>query len=127
MVAQIIHCLRKALNINMTPNEILELGNQYREQRNPEKALECYAQALTADRNYAAAFNNYGNVLRELGDPAGSIPFLERAITLEPNFVHAHFNRAVSLLLAGSMNILLAQNHNFHSPGGKVKISKTKP
>ena len=101
MVAQIIHCLRKALNINMTPNEILELGNQYREQRNPEKALECYAQALTADRNYAAAFNNYGNVLRELGDPAGSIPFLERAITLEPNFVHAHFNRAVSLLLAG--------------------------
>jgi Tetratricopeptide repeat len=85
----------------MTPNEILDLGNEYRAQRNPEKALECYAQAFVMDRNYAPAFNNYGNVLRELGDPAGSIPFLERAITLEPNYVHAHFNRAVSLLLAG--------------------------
>ncbi len=87
--------------MHMKPNELIDLGNQHREQRLPEQALACYAQAFVQDRTNAAAFNNYGNVLREVGDPAGAIPFLERALTLEPRYTTAKFNIAVCQLLLG--------------------------
>lgn len=85
----------------MNNNELIEVGNQFRSDNNPEQALMCYAQAMTQDRNYAAAFNNYGNVLREIGDPEGAIPFLQRAIQLDPNNITAKFNLAIAYLLAG--------------------------
>lgn len=85
----------------MTPEELIEQGNQYREQRDPERALECYALAFAKDRRQVSAFNNYGNVLRELGDPWGAAPFLQRAITLYPDFVTAKFNLAIAHLLVG--------------------------
>ena len=76
-------------------------GNTAREQYQPEQALAYYAQALTQDRHHAGAFNNYGNVLRECGDPQAGIPFLQRAIQLDPNSVTAQFNLGVAYLLAG--------------------------
>jgi len=76
-------------------------GNTAREENNPELALKYYAQALTEDRNSASAFNNYGNVLRESGDPLGAIPFLQRSIQLAPHHPTAQFNLAVAYLLAG--------------------------
>jgi hypothetical protein len=90
------------LNIGMTtPSELIEQGNAFREARQPEKSLECYAQAFVMDRTNPAAFNNYGNVLREVGDPMGAIPFLERAISLAPHYGTAKFNLAVCHLLLG--------------------------
>jgi hypothetical protein len=85
----------------MHTEELIDLGNQAREANNPELALTYYAQAMTQDRNSASAFNNYGNVLRECGDPAGGIPFLQRSIQLAPEHPTAPFNLAVALLLAG--------------------------
>ena len=76
-------------------------GNTAREQYQPEQALAYYAQALTQDRHHAGAFNNYGNVLRECGEPAAGIPFLQRAIQLDPTNVTAQFNLGVAYLLAG--------------------------
>ena len=88
----------------MNVEQLIEAGNQAREQNNPEEALRCYAQAFTQDRNSASAFNNYGNVLREVGDPAGAIPFLQRAITLAPTAAVANFNLAVAYLLLGDLD-----------------------
>ena len=85
----------------MNTEQLIDQGNQAREQNNPELALRCYAQALTEDRNSASAFNNYGNVLRECGDPLGGIPFLQRSIQLAPTHPTAQFNLAVAYLLAG--------------------------
>lgn len=85
----------------MHTEELIALGNQAREENDPELALSYYAQALTQDRFSASAFNNYGNVLRECGDPAGGIPFLQRSIQLSPEHPTAQFNLAVALLLAG--------------------------
>jgi ADP-heptose:LPS heptosyltransferase len=92
----------KFLNIAMTADELVALGNASRENDDPEQALAYYAQAFVQDRLNSHAFNNYGNVLRECGDPAGAVPFLQRSITLNPNNPTAQFNLAVAYLLAGN-------------------------
>lgn len=85
----------------MTADELVALGNHHREQDQPEQALACYAQAFVIDRHNSHAFNNYGNVLRECGDPQGAVPFLQRSISLHPDNATAQFNLAVAWLLAG--------------------------
>lgn len=85
----------------MLPNNLIDRGNDLRSQRQYEAALACYAQALVQDRYNSAAFNNYGNVLREIGEPAAGLPFLERSIQLDPQNSVSQFNRAVCLLLMG--------------------------
>jgi Glycosyltransferase family 9 (heptosyltransferase) len=85
----------------MHTEELIDLGNRCREENNPDGALAYYAQAFTQDRHSASAFNNYGNVLRECGDPLGAIPFLSRSMQLAPKHPTAPFNIAVALLLAG--------------------------
>jgi hypothetical protein len=85
----------------MNTEELIAAGTQCREQNDPEGALKYYGQALLYDRNSASAFNNYGNTLREIGDPAGAIPFLQRAVQLVPSAPTPNFNLAVCYLLSG--------------------------
>lgn len=85
----------------MDTEQLIDLGNRARADSNPELALQYYAQALTQDRHSASAFNNYGNVLRECGEPLAGIPFLMRSIQLAPEHPTAQFNLAVAFLLAG--------------------------
>ena len=84
-----------------TTEQLIAQGNTYREQHLPEQALQQYAVAMATDRGSSGAFNNYGNVLREIGDPVGAVPFLQRAIQLDPANVTHHFNLAVAYLLGG--------------------------
>ena len=86
----------------MNSNDLVEAGNQHRANNDPEQALQCYARAFVQDPDCAAAFNNYGNVMRECGYPDRAIPFLQHAIVLNPNNVTAKFNLAVSWLLMGN-------------------------
>jgi tetratricopeptide (TPR) repeat protein len=81
---------------------LIAQGNEYRAQNQPIEALKCYAQAFVEDMDLAAAWNNYGNVMRECGQPARAVPFLQHAIALEPQNVTAHFNLAVSYLIQGN-------------------------
>lgn len=85
----------------MNPDQLIAQGNQLRTDRDYESALACYAQAFAQDRHSSAAFNNYGNVLREIGEPQSAIPFLQHAIRLDPNSTTARFNLAVCYLLLG--------------------------
>jgi tetratricopeptide (TPR) repeat protein len=85
----------------MNTNELIEAGNQHRANNHPEQALQCYAMAFVQDPESSAAFNNYGNVMRECGFPQRAIPFLQHATVLEPNNVTANFNLAVCYLLMG--------------------------
>jgi hypothetical protein len=85
----------------MNSNELVLAGNQHRANHDPEQALSCYAQAFAQDRHNPHAFNNYGNVLRECGDPAGAVPFLQRATQLDPTNTTAQFNLSVAYLLMG--------------------------
>lgn len=94
--------MRAKLNRSVDTELLISQGNHFREQHDPEKALACYAQAFAQNRHHAGAFNNYGNVLRECGDPAGAIPFLQRSIQLDPSNVTAQFNLAVAYLILGN-------------------------
>ena len=81
---------------------LIAQGNTHREQRQPSLALACYAQAFVQDPESVSAWNNYGNVMREMGYPGRAQPFLEHAIRLDPGHETARFNLAVSLLLQGN-------------------------
>jgi len=83
------------------PAKLIEEGNQLRSENRPDQALKCYMLAMCHDPDSSAAFNNYGNVLRECGHPRRGIPFLEYAIILDPTSVTAKFNLAVSYLIQG--------------------------
>lgn len=85
----------------MTAEELIQQGNQHREQREPEQALACYIQAIARDHANPHAWNNYGNVIREMGFPDRAIPFLQQAMVLDPQHVTAQFNLAVAHLLRG--------------------------
>jgi len=89
----------------MNINQLLEQGNQHRSDHQPELALKCYAAILGEDFNHSAAFNNYGNVLREMGYPARAIPFLHAARDINPSDVTAEFNLAVAHLLKGDYEL----------------------
>jgi hypothetical protein len=89
------------LNITMNAEELIAAGTACREHNDYEGALQNYAQAFVVDRQSASAFNNYGNTLREIGDPIGAIPFLQRAIQLVPSAPTPNFNLAVCYLLTG--------------------------
>lgn len=85
----------------MNVNELIHAGNEARANRDPYHALACYTRAVGLDRNSSAAWNNLGNVWRECGQPEVAIPFLKRAIEIDPGMETAQFNLAVAWLLAG--------------------------
>jgi Glycosyltransferase family 9 (heptosyltransferase) len=87
--------------MNQQQIDLIEQGNQARADHEPEKSLRCYAQVLVEDPDNAAAFCNYGNVMRELGHPRRAIPFLQHSILLDPTNITAQFNLAVAYLLTG--------------------------
>lgn len=86
----------------MDTNTLIAQGNDLRAQHRPQEALKCYAQAFVEDPDSSAAWNNYGNVMRECGQPARALPFLQHAIVLEPTSATAQFNLAVALLQLGN-------------------------
>ena len=86
----------------MDTEHLIAQGNTHREQHQPDLALACYAQAFVQDHSNVGAFNNYGNVMREMGFPDRAQPFLEHAIRLDPRNETARFNLAVCYLLQGN-------------------------
>jgi tetratricopeptide (TPR) repeat protein len=87
--------------MNQQQADLIEQGNQYRAQHEPDLALKCYAQVLIEDPDNAPAFCNYGNVIRECGYPERGIPFLQNSIAIDPTNPVAQFNLAVCYLLQG--------------------------
>lgn len=85
----------------MDTDFLIAQGNQHRSDRQYQEALKCYALAFVQDPESAAAWNNYGNVTRELGYPNRAVPFLQHAIELDPSNITAQFNLAVCYLLSG--------------------------
>jgi hypothetical protein len=116
------------VNIHMNTDQLLEQGNQHRAEHHPELALKCYAQIFGGNFNHGAAFNNYGNVLREMGYPERAIPFLHAAHDIDPKNVTAEFNLAVAYLLKGDYErgwpLYEARWRYEHMAGGKPNLPR---
>ena len=107
----------------MDTNELIAHGNHYRSISQPSQALACYAQAFLQNPKLGAAYNNYGNVVREMGFPRQAIGFLLNAIDLDPTDSIAQFNLAVAYLLAGDLENGWAQYEkrwNFEHLDGRL-------
>jgi hypothetical protein len=87
----------------MTHNELLAHGNHFRSISEPEKAIACYAQAFIQNPDFGPAYNNYGNVIREMGYPERAIGFLLNALAIDESDTVAQFNLAVAYLLSGDL------------------------
>jgi ADP-heptose:LPS heptosyltransferase len=88
----------------MTYQELVDTGITFRERTEPEQALACFGQSFILEPDSAAAFNNYGNTLREMGHPLRAIPFLQHACLLDPSMSTAQFNLSVAILLSGNLS-----------------------
>lgn len=76
------------------------LGTELLQAGRPAEAVTQFQQALAADPTYAGACNNLGVAYERLGGEEARAQF-ERAIQLQPDFTHAHFNLARLLMKTG--------------------------
>jgi tetratricopeptide (TPR) repeat protein len=78
-------------------------GNCYRALDQYELALADYGQAFIENHRSASAYCNYGNTLREMGEPELAIPFLQVSQKLDPTNITTIFNESVAHLLSGNL------------------------
>ncbi len=72
------------------------------------EAVDLLERAIGAGALDPTIFNNYGSLLRDLGRPRDALPAYERAQTLKPDFVEAHFNHGNTLHELGRREEALA-------------------
>lgn len=65
------------------------------EGRKSEKALSAYDTAIQLQPDYAAVYNNRGNIKSGLGSHDAALDDYDEAIRLNPNFINAYINRGV--------------------------------
>ncbi len=80
------------------------LGNCYYGQRRRSEAAAQFLAAIGKAPEYAEAWNNLGVVRGELGDRAGAVEALRRALELVPHYADAHYNLAEALAVVGDMD-----------------------
>ena len=80
------------------------MGAHYFGRGQPELAIRCFQTMSRRDSTMARAFNNQAVVYENLGSfrPADSLYL--RAISLQPDYVDAHFNRGNLLKAAGDLD-----------------------
>ena len=62
-----------------------------------DKAVECYKNAIRVNPNYAAIYNNLGNVFKEKGELDFATNNYEQAIKIKPNYSEAYFGLGLVL------------------------------
>ncbi len=87
----------------MTLDELDQAAKQAYDNKDYVTTLELYAKVFTHFPLLSIAYNNYGNIIRELGFPLPAIGFLETAVKLDPNDIVAPLNLALAYLAAGEM------------------------
>ena len=65
------------------------------------EAMEIYKKAICLDSQYIDAYYNWGNCLRNQNQCELAIPIFKKAIQISPDCAKAHWNLAISYLLAG--------------------------
>ena len=92
------YLLRAATLMDRDPDVQLALGNVYGATGNREAAEGCYRSAIALAPQAPAGYHNLGLLLRASGDPAGALPYLERACDLLPFIEDAWRQRVLALI-----------------------------
>jgi hypothetical protein len=88
----------------MTLEELDILGKKYYYEYDYPNALLCYAEVFARYPFLAQAYNNYGMILRAMGQPKLAYNFFKTAIDLDPEDRNFPFNLATTYLLKGDLN-----------------------
>jgi Flp pilus assembly protein TadD len=97
-----ISSLRQAVKLEPKNAEIhYNLGTTLRQAQRPAEAAQSLRQAVGLDPQHARAMMNLGVVLKSLGQLGAARRLLRRAADLRPRSPEIHWNRALTLLLAG--------------------------
>jgi protein O-GlcNAc transferase len=82
-------------------DNLLLLGAVHFQLRNFSEAIFYNQQAIRIDPDFAEAYGNLGNALKELGDLEGATQFYLKAIKLKPRFADAYNNLAGAYMQLG--------------------------
>ncbi|ETK73827.1 hypothetical protein F442_19652 [Phytophthora nicotianae P10297] len=85
-------------------DNLLLLGALHFQLGNLSESIFYNQQCIRVAPNFAEAYGNLGNALKELGDVAGAVQFYIRAIKLNPRFGDAYNNLANCYMLLGQNN-----------------------
>mmetsp|Transcript_34492 Transcript_34492/g.43546 ORF Transcript_34492/g.43546 Transcript_34492/m.43546 type:complete len:954 (-) Transcript_34492:361-3222(-) len=84
-------------------DNLLLLGAVHFQLRNFSECIFYNQQCIRVDPNFAEAYSNLGNALKELGDVQGAIQFYLKAIKLKPRFCDAYSNLASAHMQMGQL------------------------
>ena len=82
------------------PNSVILfniVGASNAELRQFDAAIESYKKALEIKPDYAEAYYNMGNVLKDKGDPESAIDCYKQALKIKPDYAEAYNNMGVAL------------------------------
>lgn len=82
-------------------DNLLLMGAIHFQLRNFSESIFYNQQCIRVDPNFAEAYGNLGNALKELGDLKGATDFYLKAIKLKPRFSDAYNNLASAYMLQG--------------------------
>jgi len=86
---------------NLTTEETFALAVQNHKKDNLQVAENLYNETLKTNPNYAAAHNNLGIVLNELGEYQKAKSCYEKAIQINSNYAEAYLNLGNMLSVLG--------------------------
>jgi tetratricopeptide (TPR) repeat protein len=94
---------RKALHLKPDYVEAYYgMGDIFLDQDNLTEMTRWYQKALKFTPQDAKAFNNLGKIFQDQEKIREAESCFQQAIRIKPDFAEAHFNRAITLLLAGN-------------------------
>lgn len=93
-------------------NQSFQLGRAYQYARKLNEASDAYQRCLIRNPKFAEGFNNYGNVLYDLGEKNRALNCYKQALKLSPGYIDAQHNLGSLLPEVGRSNegIVILQN-----------------
>jgi tetratricopeptide (TPR) repeat protein len=110
---QAIALYNEALQDKTLPNErratlLTDRGVAHARRQSPREAIEDFNRAIQLFPEYAAVYNNRGNVLLGIGAVREAMKDFDRALVLAPGYAAAYSNRAGAHLKLGQVHLAIA-------------------
>src|SRR5262249_57428716 len=84
--------------------------------KNVEAARATLARAVETEPDTPVATANLGLLLSDTGHPADAVPYLQRALTLDPDLHHARFSLALAFSRSYRRSETAPQAQELHLP-----------